>query len=411
MAARTETATVRRESPAVRWAKENLFSNWYNTLLTAIFGVLFVWVGFSLFRWVFFRAEWEIVRANLTLFMVGRFERTELARIWMSNYLIASAIGVMAGAAAASAASAAKEAGLSFVQSTPRDWIQRFWPILLLVALLLQFSRTWTPTLMVVGMVAVGVAARYVGVHLPPGVRRRAWLIVALLLAGAYVALALFGGVELDDWGGLHLTIFVTVAGIVLAFPLGLLLALGRRSSLPLVRYLSVTYIEFVRGVPLITLLLLGAFALLFLLPPGTQLGLVGRMVVAITLFSAAYVAENVRGGLQAVPKGQTEAGQALGLPAWKVMRLIVLPQALRAVIPAMVGQFISLFKDTTLMSVVGVFELLQISAAANVQEAFLGKGLAEVTLPFVALIYWVGSYTMSRESRRLETKLGVGER
>jgi general L-amino acid transport system permease protein len=114
---------------------------------------------------------------------------------------------------------------------------------------------------------------------------------------------------------------------------------------------------------------------------------------------------------LQAVPKGQTEAGQALGLPAWKVMRLIVLPQALRAVIPAMVGQFISLFKDTTLMSVVGVFELLQISAAANVQEAFLGKGLAEVTLPFVALIYWVGSYTMSRESRRLETKLGVGER
>ncbi len=134
-------------------------------------------------------------------------------------------------------------------------------------------------------------------------------------------------------------------------------------------------------------------------------------MIVAITLFTAAYVAENVRGGLQAVPKGQTEAGQALGLPAWKIMRLIVLPQALRAVIPAMVGQFISLFKDTSLLVIVGVVELLQVSSIVNNQPEFLGRGLVDVTLPFVGLIYWVGSYTMSRESRRLEKKLGVGER
>lgn len=411
MATRTEAAPARPESPAVRWAKENLFSTWLNTLLTIIFGVLFVWAGFNLLRWVFFRAELDIVRANLTLFMVGQFPREELARIWTSNYLIAGAIGLMAGAAAASAAAAAKEAGIPFVPSKPGDWIRRFWPILLLIVVLLQFSRTWTPSLLTVGMLAAGVAARYVGVHLPPVLRRRAWLFVAVMLVGAYVALAGFGGVPLKGWGGLHLTIFVTVVGIVLAFPLGLLLALGRRSSLPLVRYLSVTYIELIRGVPLITLLLMGAFALLFLLPPGTELDRVGRLIVAIMLFTAAYVAENVRGGLQAVPKGQTEAGQALGLPAWKVMRLIVLPQALRAVIPAMVGQFIALFKDTTLLSVVGVPELLQVSALANVQPEFLGKGLASVTLPFVAMIYWVGSYTMSRESRRLEKKLGVGDR
>lgn len=411
MAARTETSPLRRESPAVRWAKENLFSNWYNTLLTMVFGALFVWAAFTLVRWIFFRADWEIVRVNLTLFMVGQFPREELPRIWVSNYLLAGAVGVMVGATTASAAAAAKEAGLPFVRSKPRDWIRRFWPILLLVAILLQFSRTLTPTIMVAGMVAVGVIARYAGLHLPTRVRRYAWLIMVIMLIGAYAALSWFGGIGLDGWGGLHLTIFVTVAGIVLAFPLGLLLALGRRSTLPIVRYLSVAYIEFIRGVPLITLLLMGAFALLFLLPPGTELGRVGRMIVAITLFTSAYVAENVRGGLQAVPKGQTEAGQALGLPPWKVMRLIVLPQALRAVIPAMVGQFISLFKDTSLLVVVGVLELLAVSSIANNQAQFLGRGLVSVTLPFVAMIYWVGSYTMSRESRRLEKKLGVGER
>jgi general L-amino acid transport system permease protein len=411
MAVQTETAAVRRESPAMRWAKENLFSSWYNSLLTLIFGVLFLWGGFTLLRWVFFRAEWEIVRVNLTLFMVGRFPREELARIWVSNYLIAGAIGVMAGAAAASAAAAAKEAGLPFTQSTPRDWLQRFWPILLLVAILLQFSRTWTPTFLTLAMIAAGVAGRYVGLHLPDAVRRWAWLIVTVMLIGSYATLAWFGGVKWDDWGGLHLTIFITIAGIVLAFPLGLLLALGRRSSLPLVRLLSVAYIEFIRGVPLITLLLMGIFALGFLLPPGVDPSDVTRLIVAITLFTAAYVAENVRGGLQAVPKGQTEAGQALGLAPWKVMRLIVLPQALRAVIPAMVGQFISLFKDTSLLVVVGIVELLQVSSIANNQPEFLGQGLVDVTLPFVALIYWVGSYTMSRESRRLEKKLGVGER
>lgn len=411
MVVQTQTAPVRREAPAVRWAKENLFANWYNALLTVVFGVLFLWGGFTLLRWVFFRAEWEIVRVNLTLFMVGRFPRDELARIWVSNYLLAGAIGVMVGASTASAAAAAKEAGITYVQSKPRDWVQRFWPILLLIVILLQFSRTWTPTILVVGMLAVGGAARYAGLNLPTKVRRYAWLIMAVMMVGAFAALSWFGGVELDGWGGLHLTIFITVAGIVLAFPLGLLLALGRRSSLPLVRYLSVTYIEFIRGVPLITLLLMGAFALLFLLPPGTELGQVARLIVAIMLFTAAYVAENVRGGLQAVPKGQTEAGQALGLPAWKVMRLIVLPQALRAVIPAMVGQFISLFKDTSLLVIVGVVELLQVSSIANSQPEFLGKGLVDVTLPFVALIYWIGSFTMSRESRRLEKKLGVGER
>lgn len=170
-------------------------------------------------------------------------------------------------------------------------------------------------------------------------------------------------------------------------------------------------YIEFIRGVPLITLLLMGVFAIGFFLPSGFRPGNVTRVLIAITLFESAYIAEVVRGGLQAVPRGQVEAAQALGLSPWKVMRLIVLPQALRATIPAMVGQFISLFKDTTLVGVVGLPEVLSVGQDVNTQPQFLAQGLERLTLPFAGLIFWVGSYTMSREARRLERKLGVGER
>ncbi len=220
-----------------------------------------------------------------------------------------------------------------------------------------------------------------------------------------------FGGVGWQGWGGLQLNLFLTVAGIMFAFPLGLLLAMGRRSSLPVIRTISVGYIEFVRGVPLITLLLAGAFALGFLIPSDLRPGLVTRMLIAITAFEAAYIAEVVRGGFQAVPHGQVEAAQAVGLAPWKTMRLVVLPQALRATIPAMVGQFISLFKDTTLVAILGVTELLDATFIVNSQSAFLGQGLFVLTLGFAALVFWVGSYTMSRESRRLERRFGVGER
>jgi general L-amino acid transport system permease protein len=226
-----------------------------------------------------------------------------------------------------------------------------------------------------------------------------------------YGVLAGFGGIGWQGWGGLHLNLFLSMAGILFAFPLGLLLALGRRSSLPAVRTISVAYVEFIRGVPLISLLLMGVFALGFFLPVGLRPGGVTRVLVAITLFEGAYIAEVVRGGLQAVPKGQVEASQALGLSPWKTMRLIVLPQALRATIPAMVGQFISLYKDTTLVSTVGLPDVLSTTQGVNSQPEFLAQGLERLTLPFAALIFWVGSYTMSREARRLEKRLGVGER
>jgi len=413
MAATAPDQSYRRPSAPtfVQWSRKNLFPNWYNSVLSIIFGALFVWLGFSLFRWIFITADWEIVIRNLTLFMVGQFPRDELARQVGSIILIAAAIGFLAGAATANARARAMEAGLPFDVSKPRDWLQRFWPMLLLVVILLSLTRTITPTLMTIAALVVGVAARYLGLYLPSAARRRAWLIFAVLVVAAVLVLWGFGGVPPDKWGGLHLTFVLTVSGIVLAFPLGLMLALGRRSTLPAVRLLSVTYIEFIRGVPLITLLLMGIFALGFMLPPGVDPSNFVRILVAITLFEAAYLAENVRGGLQGVPKGQTEAAQAVGLAPWKTMRLIVLPQALRSVIPAMVGQFISLYKDTSLVYIVGITDVLYVSKLVNAQPEFFGQGLSRITLPFVGLIYWVGSYTMSRESRRLEKKLGVGER
>ncbi len=217
-------------------------------------------------------------------------------------------------------------------------------------------------------------------------------------------------GVDWKDWGGIHLTLVATVAAIVLAFPLGLLLALGRRSDLPVIRLLSVIYIEMFRGVPLISLLLMAQFFIGFFLDTDDPLSLITRAIAAMTIFSAAYVAEIVRGGLQAVPPGQVEAGQAVGLSQPRIMRLIVLPQALRAVIPAMVGQFISLFKDTSLLAIIGVTEWLNVREIVHAQPDFRNLGIAE-TLVFIAFGYWAFAYTMSKESQRLERRLGVGER
>ena len=230
-----------------------------------------------------------------------------------------------------------------------------------------------------------------------------------LLPVVAYLTLAA-SGIGWDQWGGLQLNLFLTLAGVVFAFPLGILLALGRRSSLPGGQRAFRWHISnSSRGVPLITLLLLGVFALGFFLPLELRPSGVTRVLVAITLFEAAYIAEVVRGGFQAVPPGQTEAAASLGLSAFQTTRSIVMPQALRATIPAMVGQFISLFKDTTLVAVVGFPDVLAASGFANTQPAFNAQGLARITLPFVALVFWAGCYTMSQGGQ--EARAAIGDR
>jgi general L-amino acid transport system permease protein len=399
-----------QKTPPLMWARRHLFRTWYDSLITVGFGALFAWmtvgvVGFLL------AADYTILRLNLALFMLGSFPRSQLYRPAAALLLIALAIGMAAGALSAQRRDVAAVAGLAYRSSRVTDVVRRFWPALVLVLILLALTETITPTLVVMGAAGLVVGGVWAGKRVPREARKVVWASLLVLPALVYFILAGFGGVGWDRWGGLHLNLFVTLAGILLAFPLGLLLALGRRSSLPAVRSLSVAYIEFIRGVPLISLLLMARFALGFFLPAGLTPGNVTRVLIAIMLFEAAYIAEVVRGGLQAVPTGQVEAAQALGMPPWKIMRLIVMPQALRATIPAMVGQFISLYKDTTLVGVVGLPEVLNISQDVNSQPQFLAQGLERLTLPFAGLIFWVGSYTMSREARRLERKLGVGER
>jgi general L-amino acid transport system permease protein len=395
----------------VDWARKNLFNTWYNSLLTLVLAALALLAIVSLLR-ALFAADYEIIRDNLRLFMIGEdFPPDQLWRSWLSSYLMAVMVGIVSGSLAAEARDRATEAGLPYPPTTFGQIVVRFWPVLALIVVILSFTTTITPTLLTIGALGAGLGAYYLGRALPRAVRRWTWLIALVLIVAVYLALAGFGGVGWEDWGGLHLNLFLTIAGILLAFPLGLLLAMGRRSSLPVIRTISVGYIELVRGVPLITVLIAGAFALGFLIPRDIRPGFVTRMLIAIVAFEAAYIAEVVRGGLQAVARGQVEAAQAVGLAPWKTMRLIVLPQALRATIPAMVGQFISLFKDTTLVAILGVTELLDATFIVNTQTEYLGKGLFVVTLSFAALVFWVGSYTMSRESRRLERKLGVGER
>jgi general L-amino acid transport system permease protein len=414
-----------------QWVRANLASTPLNAALTVVIGLVVAWAVYRLGRWVFVTADWAIVRVNLRLFMVGRFPADELWRLWVAGYVLVSTVGLAAGALtvtvrqplvpeADDVTSGPSVVGGADAASMPVAFgrrsvavVHRFWPALLAVVVVLSFTRTPLPALGTVGLVLVGVVAWELGARLPALLRRWTWLVVvAGLLAALQVITAGEGGVGWDDWGGLHLAVAATLAGIALAFPLGLLLALGRRSSLRALRVVSIGYIEAFRAVPLVALLFLGNFMIGFLFPTTIEPpSLLVRAVIAITLFETAYIAEIVRGGLQAVPRGQIEAAQAVGLPPTKVMRLVVLPQALRAVIPAMVGQFISLFKDTSLLSIVGFFELLSISEAATLQDAFRGQGLRPVALVFVGMIYWAGCSTMSRESQRLERRLGVGER
>jgi len=399
----------RRTSPSV-WMKKNLFSNWYNSLLTIVFGVFFAWALYTLIRYLI-GVDTEIIRVNLKLYMAGRFPSEQLGRLWGAIYVATATVAFFARATVRNAQMKATEAGLDFERSNWIDVVRRFWPLGALVIFTLSFTETITPTLLTLVAAAIGLAAYWLGGTMPTWLIHRSWIILVAGLVGFYAVLVALGGVGWDLWQGFFVNIVITVAGISLAFPLGLMLALGRRSTLPAVRVLSVTYIEFLRGVPMITLLLMGAFALGFLIPGDFQFSLFLRLLIAITLFQSAYIAEVVRGGLQSVPKGQIEAAQSVGLSPWKTMRLVVLPQALRNVIPAMVGQFISLFKDTTLVFIVGLLDLLRAVQVSTAQPEFVAQGLEAVVLPFAALYFWVGSYVMSRESRRLEKKLGVGVR
>ncbi len=240
---------------------------------------------------------------------------------------------------------------------------------------------------------------------------------VALLLGLVFPVAAfvlLYGGmlglaeVETTLWGGLMLTLVIALTGIAASLPLGILLALGRRSGLTVVKGLSVAFIELWRGVPLISVLFMASVMLPLTLPEGVNFDKLLRALIGVALFSAAYMAEVVRGGLQAVPRGQFEAAEALGLSYWKAHTFIILPQALRKVIPGIVNSFISLFKDTTLVLVIGMFDLLGMIQTALADANWLG--FAPEGYVFAGVVYWVFCFSMSRYSQRLEGRIRAHE-
>lgn len=215
--------------------------------------------------------------------------------------------------------------------------------------------------------------------------------------------------VETDKFGGFMLTLVIGVTGIAFSLPIGILLALGRQSQLPIIRIFSVGFIEFIRGVPLITLLFVASTMLNYFLPKGTTFDLLLRVLIMVTLFASAYMAEVIRGGLQAIPKGQFEAADAMGLKYWPSMRLIVLPQALKISIPGIVNTFIGLYKDTTLVIIIGLLDPLGIGRASLADTKW--TGLSNEVYLFVAIFFFVSCFFMARYSLYLENKLQTGHK
>lgn len=242
----------------------------------------------------------------------------------------------------------------------------------------------------------------------------KTWSIAAAGILAAMLLLKINFGleyVETSQWGGLFVTLVVAITGIVFSLPIGILLALGRRSDMPIVKWFCVSFIEIWRGVPLITVLFMASVLLPLFLPPGTNFDKLTRALIATAIFSSAYMAEVVRGGLQAIPKGQIEAAQSLGLPYWNTMSLIVLPQALKIVIPGIVNTFIGLFKDTTLVTVIGVFDLLGIVITGFADAKWASPQTGATGYFTAAAIFWVFCFSMSRYSQYVERRLNTGHK
>ena len=365
-----DTAGTARSAPPppsgggpILWLRENLFSSWTNTALTLLALWLIYQVVVTVLGWAVLRATWvgndgsactrhdagacwPFVGAWFGQFMYGNYPDAELWRVNLTYFLAA--------------------AGLL--------------PLMI------------------------------------PRVPHKLW--ASLYLLGAFPVLAvvlLSGGVfglrhvTTDLWGGLLVTLVISSAGIAAAFPIGVLLALGRQSPMPIVRWASIVFIEFVRGVPLITVLFMASVMLPLFLPERWTIDKLVRALIMVALFSAAYLAEVIRGGLQAIPRGQFEAADALGLSYPQKMGLIVLPQALKIVIPGIVNTFIGLFKDTSLVLIIGIFDLLGMVQAGSAAQRWLSPETPMTGYVFAGLVFWIFCFGMSRYSQMLERRLAAG--
>jgi general L-amino acid transport system permease protein len=392
--------------PRLHRLRRELFASPLDGLITIALVASLAAAATGFLHWATTQARWAVIQANSNLFAIGRYPIEQQWRLWLLVTLLAAATGLSWG-------------------------LLRAWP---------RADRrgsAWPPNDTIAAALLTAISF-YVplALHAQAGIQIRWWAITALLLlvraaAGRWGPLVprqlrpllallwpvlyligmvlISGGLGLmpvppAEWGGLLLTLVEASFAILLCFPLGVLLALGRRSALPLLRWGSVVYIEFIRGAPLITLLFLGQNILGFLLPGGLAPDRVWRAAWVLTFFAAAYVAEAVRSGLAALPPGQLEAARSLGLNLPQSLMHVVLPQALRVALPATVGQFITLLQDTTLLSLIGLLDLLGVARTVMANPAFLGRN-AEVYL-VLAILFWCCCAALGLGSRALEHRL-----
>ena len=340
----------------IGWARANLFNGWLNSLLTIV-TLYFLWIVVPpLIRWVFIDSVW-----NTT----GAVCRDADGACWS---IIAT--------------------NFRFILFGFFPYDQQWRPLIAMLLLfgLLFYSRNrnhWTQHLIyawIIGLVLMGVLMRG-GIF---------WL----------------SSVEPTQWGGLPLTLLLSVFGLTIAYPLGVILALGRQSKMPAIKWMSIVYIELIRGVPLISLLFMGSFIFPLFLPEGVNFPTILRALVAIIIFTAAYIAEVVRGGLQGMGRGQYEAAESIGLNYFLTMRLIILPQALKIVIPPTVQQLISAFKDTSLVVIIALFDLLKTSQTVLSNPEWMG--FSREAYIFVAILYFLGCFSLANYSRKLEKELST---
>ena len=343
------------EIGAFKWLHENLFSSLFNTVLT-LFGIYLLYLIIPpLADWLYFGAEfgdvsndqctrdaacWTYVAKKINLFIYGFYPEEHYWRIH-TTFLLGFVFGFI-----------------------PRLFKQSTHKFKLIAALFIAYP------------------------------------IISFYLLYGGIGLEV---VETHKWGGLTLTVVVAAVGIVASFPIGIMLALGRQSKMKVMRFFSIIYIEFIRGVPLITILFMASVVLPLFFTEGFDVDKLLRALIGITLFQAAYIAEVIRGGLQAIPKGQYEAADAMGLSFYQKTSLIILPQALKISIPNIVGSFISLFKDTTLVLIIGLFDMLAIVGLSTSDVNWLGRETEGYV--FVTLVMWVILYSMSRYSKVLEVR------
>jgi general L-amino acid transport system permease protein len=357
-------------SGVIGWLRQNLFASAPNIALTLLCAALIVWAVPPLVKFLAFDAVWSGADRAACL---ASPSRPEVGACW------------------------------AFVTERINFFVYGFYPIserwrVDAFFLLLAFGIGWMAWL---DAPRRGLGMIYFFVAMP---------VVSFILLLGWPAIGL-PRVSTAQWGGVLVTIVVAAVGMVVSLPLGVLLALGRRSQMPAVRLFSVIFIEFVRGVPLITVLFMASVMLPLFVPDTWSPDKLLRALVGVALFASAYMAEVVRAGLQAIPKGQYEAGMALGLGYWQAMRLIVLPQALKITIPNIVNTYIGLFKDTTLVFIVGIFDFLETIEAARVDPKWATPVTSTTGYVFAAIFYLVFCYAMSRYARMIEARLAAGEK